>query len=350
MCIDYTDINKAYPKDRFPLSRIDQLVDTTSGHHILSFMDAYFGYNQIKMNPADEEATTFQKDKGLYCYRVMPFGLKNAGATYQRLMNKVFKNLIRRTMEVHYNMRLNPANCIFGVASEKFLGFMITHRGIEANPEKIKALRDMMPLKNIKEVQRLNGRITTLSHFLARSGDKYLLFFKYPAKPEASGRLVKWSVELEEFDIHYFPMPDIKSQALTDFVIECTIPVSDIQPSFAFSSKLDVSPWPFVQWGIDIIEPFHIANRQRKFIIYPADYFTKWVEAEPLAKIAKANAKQFLWKNIICRFGIPTRVITDNGTHFTGRIFTSFFKDFHIQLIHTDVAHPQANGQTEVTN
>ncbi|PKU72558.1 RNA-directed DNA polymerase [Dendrobium catenatum] len=64
-------------------------------------MDAYFGYNQIKMNPADEEATTFQKDKGLYCYRVMPFGLKNAGATYQRLMNKVFKNLIRRTMEVY---------------------------------------------------------------------------------------------------------------------------------------------------------------------------------------------------------------------------------------------------------
>ncbi|KAI0529154.1 hypothetical protein KFK09_001701 [Dendrobium nobile] len=135
----------------------------------------------------------------------MPFGLKNIGATYQRLMNKVFKTLIKHNMEVYiddmlvkslkisqhisdleqcfyllrcYNMRLNPAKCAFGVASRKFLGFMVTHRGIEANPEKIKALRDMVPPKNIKEVQRLNGKIATLSCFLARLGDKYLPFFK----------------------------------------------------------------------------------------------------------------------------------------------------------------------------
>ncbi|KAI0492486.1 hypothetical protein KFK09_026759 [Dendrobium nobile] len=101
MCVDYTDLNKACPKDSFPLPRIDQLVDATSGHQMLSFMDAYSGYNQIQMDPADEEATSFQTDKGLYCYLVMPFGLKNAGATYQRLMNKVFKNLIGRTMEVY---------------------------------------------------------------------------------------------------------------------------------------------------------------------------------------------------------------------------------------------------------
>ncbi|KAI0507981.1 hypothetical protein KFK09_014111 [Dendrobium nobile] len=80
------------------------------------------------------------------------------------------------------------------------------------------------------------------------------------------------------------------------------------------------------------------------------DYFTKWVEAEPLAKITKANAKQFLWKNIICHFGIPAKVITDNGTQFTGKIFTSFCEDFHIQLVHTAITHPQANGQTDVTN
>ncbi|PKU64464.1 putative mitochondrial protein [Dendrobium catenatum] len=135
----------------------------------------------------------------------MPFGLKNAGATYQRLMNKVFKTIIGCNMEVyvddmlvkrleksqhisdleqcfrllrHFNMRLNPAKCAFGVASRKFLGFMVTHRGIEANPKKIKAFRDMVPPKNIKEVQRLNGRIAALSHFLVRSGDKYLPFFK----------------------------------------------------------------------------------------------------------------------------------------------------------------------------
>ncbi|KAI0520318.1 hypothetical protein KFK09_007790 [Dendrobium nobile] len=372
MCVDYTDLNKACTKDSFPLPRIDQLVDATSGHQMLSFMDGYSGYNQIKMDPIDEEATAFQTDKGLYCYRVMPFGLKNAGATYQRLMNKIFKDLIGRTMEVYvddmlvksleksqhisdlercfsllrfYNMRLNPAKCAFGVTSGKFLGFMVTHRGIEANPEKIKALRDMVPPRSIREVQHLNKRIAALSRFLVRSGDKYLPFFKtlrgarnsgfqwidecqeafeqlriylssppllskpvpgemlyiymavsshaissvlireengiqrpvyyvskvlseteirYPLadktalalifsarklrpyfqahtigvytnlplrnilqKPKASGRLIKWSVELGEFDIHFLPRPDIKSQVLADFVVECTNLASD---------------------------------------------------------------------------------------------------------------------------
>ncbi|BBG94714.1 Protein kinase superfamily protein [Prunus dulcis] len=88
MCQDYTDLNKACPKDSFPLPRIDQLVDATAGHELLSFMDAYSGYNQIFMHPPDSEHTAFITDKGLYCYNVMPFGLKNAGATYQRLVNK----------------------------------------------------------------------------------------------------------------------------------------------------------------------------------------------------------------------------------------------------------------------
>ncbi|XP_020689428.2 uncharacterized protein LOC110104595, partial [Dendrobium catenatum] len=79
------------------------------------------------------------------------------------------------------------------------------------------------------------------------------------------------------------------------------------------------SPWPFAQWGIDIMGPFPIATGQRKFIILAVDYFTKWVEAEPLTKITEANAKQFLWKSIICRFDIPAKIINDNGTQFTGR-------------------------------
>ena len=101
ICIDYTDLNRACPKDSFSLPKIDQLVDATSGFRLLSFMDAFAGYNQIRMAPEDEEHTTFVTPKGLYCYRVMPFGLKNAGATYQRLVNKVFKDQIGRNMEVY---------------------------------------------------------------------------------------------------------------------------------------------------------------------------------------------------------------------------------------------------------
>ncbi|CAL2238121.1 unnamed protein product [Prunus armeniaca] len=175
-CQDYTDLNKACPKDSFPLPRIDQLVDAITGHELLSFMDAYSGYNQIFMDPADSKHTAFMTDCGLYCYNVMPFGLKNVGATYQRLINRIFAKHISNIMEVYvddmlvkgrtagghlenlalmfgilrdYRMRLNPTKCAFGVSSGKFLEFMISQRGIEANPEKIKrtfrALQDVSP-------------------------------------------------------------------------------------------------------------------------------------------------------------------------------------------------------------
>jgi hypothetical protein len=101
MCVDFTDLNKACPKDSFPLPRIDALVDSTSGYGFLSFMDVFFGYNQIIMHPQDREKTAFITDRGLYCYKVMPFDLKNAGATYQRLVNKMFQAQIGRNMEVY---------------------------------------------------------------------------------------------------------------------------------------------------------------------------------------------------------------------------------------------------------
>ena len=90
MCVDFTDLNKACPKDSFLLPRIDQLVNSTAGHKILTFMDAFSGYNQIVMDKSDQEKTSFITSRGLFCYKVMPFWLKNAGATYQRLMNRMF--------------------------------------------------------------------------------------------------------------------------------------------------------------------------------------------------------------------------------------------------------------------
>ena len=91
MCVNFTDLNKACPKDSFPLPRINALVDSTSGYELLSFIDAFSGYNQILIHPEDQEKTSFITDRGLYCYKVTPFGLKNVGATYQRLMNKMFQ-------------------------------------------------------------------------------------------------------------------------------------------------------------------------------------------------------------------------------------------------------------------
>ena len=101
VCVDYTDLNKACPKDPYPLPHIDSMVDATAGYEMLSFMDAYSGYNQIKMFPPDQEKTAFMTTQGIYCYKVMPFGLKNVGSTYQRLVNMMFKGQIKDTMEVY---------------------------------------------------------------------------------------------------------------------------------------------------------------------------------------------------------------------------------------------------------
>ena len=302
----------------------------------------------------------------------MPFGLKNTGATYQRLVNRMFQKHIGTTMEVYiddmlvksttaelhiahlseafqilreYNMKLNPAKCAFRVSGGKFLGFIVNNRGIEANPDKIKAMLDMPSPSSIKEVQRLTGRIAALSRFVSRASDKCQPFFqvlkkafqwdtkseeafsalkaylssppvlvsptegelltlyivvsdfstntvlvrdkdrvqhlvyyfsralrgakerypwmeklilalvtaarnlrpyfqahtievptKYPMKqvlhkPETSGRLMKWAIELSEFDIRYKLKNAIKGQVLADFVMEFTsaVPVENVQ-------------------------------------------------------------------------------------------------------------------------
>lgn len=100
-CTDFTDLNKACPKDSFPLPNIPQLVDRTTGYELLSFMDAYSGYNQTWMAEEDREKTSFIIDRGLYFFKVMPFGLKNAGVTYQRLVNTIFLDQVGRNIEVY---------------------------------------------------------------------------------------------------------------------------------------------------------------------------------------------------------------------------------------------------------
>ena len=103
MCINFIDLNKVFPKDSFPLPRIDQLVGSTARHKLLSFMDSFSGYNQIFMFEEYQEKTLFVTSQGLYCYKVMPFGLKNARATYQRLVNHMFSHQIGRNVEVYVN-------------------------------------------------------------------------------------------------------------------------------------------------------------------------------------------------------------------------------------------------------
>ncbi|GAU41760.1 hypothetical protein TSUD_13610 [Trifolium subterraneum] len=771
MCVDYTDLNTACPKDAYPLPCIDRLVDNSSGFKLLSFLDAYSGYNKIPMAVADRTKTAFMTESGNYYYNVMPFGLKNAGATYQRMMNKVFRGEIGDMLEVYMddmivksheevdhtihlrkvfeqarkvNMRFNPEKCTFGIQAGKFLGFYLTERGIEANPDKCRAFTEFPTPNNKKSIQTLNGMLTALSRFIAKSAQHALLLFKLLRKesafewteeceqalqhlkkalseppvlsrpdvgevlylylavaseavsatliretlegqkpvyvtskalqgpeliyqriekvalalvtaarrlryyflahtvvvrtdqpiksllvrPDMAGRMLKWSLELSEFDIRYESRKALKAQVLTDFVAEMTCPPSStdgankwtifvdgasnaagagagiileneegilIEVSIALSfptsnnqaeyeaflaglrlaedvgakeikiytdsqlvasqvlgeyqakndnlseylalvkekitkfdsaeiqhvprehnkradilSKLastkrkngnksviqeilshpsiqkptrvlDInairdancwmnpiynylahgtlpndekeaatvkrracsytlldnklyrrgfsipllkcadeatadyilreiheginsqhlggrslarkalragyywptmqqdakehvkkchqcqrhgdmhlapphelkslsSPWPFAWWGMDILGPFTRGNLQCKYLIVGVDYFTKWAEAEPLPEIISFRILRFFKRDILCRFGIPQAVVTDNGTQFIDKTFRGFLAKINTKHHFTSVEHPQTNGQAEAVN
>ena len=198
MCVNFMDLNKAYPKDSYLLPNIDALVDSASGCRLLSFLDAFSGYNQIRMHPRDERKTTFMTEVSSYCYKLMPFGLKNVGATYQRLMDRIPAPMIGRNVQAYvddmvvtskekdqhvvdleelfttiakYDLKLNPEKCVFRVEAGKFLGFLLTERGIEANPEKCATIIAMRSPTSVKEVQQLIGRMAALSRFLSVGGD-----------------------------------------------------------------------------------------------------------------------------------------------------------------------------------
>ena len=175
------------------------MVDATARHDRMSFLDAFQGYHQIALSVEDREKTTFITPLGIYCYKVMPFGLKNAGATYQRMVTKMFKNQIGKTMEIYiddmvvksrssqnhlkdltetfrilrlHKLRLNVSKCVFGVGSGKFLSFMVSYRGIQVNPDQIKVIQELKAPPTHKEVQRLTGMTAALSRFILRSADR----------------------------------------------------------------------------------------------------------------------------------------------------------------------------------
>ena len=111
-----------------------------------------------------------------------------------------------------------------------------------------------------------------------------------------------------------------------------------------------MASWPFAQWELDILGPFSTGTRQMKFLMVGIDYFTKWVEAEPLAKITQQNIKNFVWKSIVCRFGVPRVLVSNNGRQFDNTPFRDFCEQLGINNHYSSPSHPQANGQAEVAN
>ncbi|GJZ44685.1 reverse transcriptase domain-containing protein [Tanacetum coccineum] len=224
MCVDFKDLNKACLKDGYSLPEIDWKVESLCGFPFKCFLDAYKGYHQIQMAKEDEEKTAFITSQGIFCYTKMPFGMRNAGATYQRLVDKAFHKQIGRNLEVYVddlviksrtedeivrdmeetfqslrviNMKLNPKKCTFGIGEGMFLGYKVSTRGLKVCPDKVDVVLSLPSPKCLKDVQKLNGKLASLNWFLAKSAEKSLPFFQTLKKCTRKSDF-HWTTEAEE--------------------------------------------------------------------------------------------------------------------------------------------------------
>jgi hypothetical protein len=192
-CVDFRNLNKACPKDEFPLPNMDLLIDSVAGHAMFSFMDEFSGYNQIRMSTKDAEKTAFRTPIDNFYYTVMPFGLKNAGATYQMTMTAMFHDMMHKEIEDYvddivvkskkredhletlrkvfdrcrlYKLKMNPLKCAFGVSARKFLGFLVHNRGIDVDPAKASAIATMKAPTSHKELKSFLGRLSYIRRFI----------------------------------------------------------------------------------------------------------------------------------------------------------------------------------------
>ena len=238
VCVDFTNLHKACPKDPFPLSRIDQLVDATVGHPRMRFLDAFQGYHLISLALDDQEKTAFLTPTGNYHYKVMPFGLKNAGSTYQRMMTRMFEPQLGKNIEVYiddmvvnskvesehvddlgnifeilrkHKLRLNAAKCSFSIGFGKILDYMVTHCGIEVDPNQIRAINDLRPPQNPREVQKFIRMTVALNQFISRSADRCKPFFQLLHKWKGFEWTVECSLAFQQLK-EYLSWPPIMSK------------------------------------------------------------------------------------------------------------------------------------------
>ncbi|XP_042437266.1 uncharacterized protein LOC122023266 [Zingiber officinale] len=489
------------------------MVDSTVGCERICMLDAYQGYHQIPLAVGDQEKVSFITATGTFYYTVMPFGLRNARAIYQRMMDRIFREKIGRNVEVYVDDILIKSplavNLIMDVEEiakgGKFLGYLVTERGIEANLEKVRALRDMQIPQNLKETQKLTNSEKTWKIYVDGSathkgsgvgillispqGDILQLAVQLnfratnnEAEYEAllAGLQAAWHIgaarviiysdsqlvtqqvvgnfevtcnklqiyreayekmkdEFVEVTVTKIPRAENEKEdelakmgsSLTTWVLDRSMAQTfliaqiDLQNnreatidwrapliSYLLQGTLSADPeesrlvrkqahayvmigdqlykshvggrtlarrvllagyfWPtlqrdaqklvntclscqkhqnlmhrptallrtsivscpFDQWSMDIVGPFPIAPGQKRFLLVAVDYFSKWVEAEALVRITEGAIIQFLWKNILCRFDIPHKLVSDNGRQFQGQKIQAWCKGFGLTPFH----------------
>ncbi|GJU00473.1 reverse transcriptase domain-containing protein [Tanacetum coccineum] len=415
MCVDFKDLNKACPKDGYPLSKIDWKVESLCGYPFKCFLDAYKGYHQIKMAKEDEEKTAFIISQGIFCYSKMPFGLKNVSATYQRLVDKAFQKQIDGSragmiltnpegMEFTYALRFRfdatnneveyealiaglkiaeqmgvenlqasvdlrlVANQVNGTnenkkadALSKIASTSFAHLSKQVLVEELKEksisaaevlavveeegytwmtpifkylLDETLPAegKKTRTVKRKSWRFSIINRTLYKKSfigpwlrcvgpfqANYVL--REIHEGSSSMHTGTRSVMAKALQIgYYWPTMHEDARKLIQACQDCQVhkPVPR-NPQQKLSPI--TSPWPFYKWGIDIAGPFPEGLGKVKFLIVAIDYFTKWIEGKPVATITGSQIKKFVWDNIVCRFGLPGEIISDNGKQFQDNPF-----------------------------
>nr|CAH65879.1 OSIGBa0160I04.5 [Oryza sativa] len=394
--IDFRDLNKATPKDEYPMPVADQLVDAASGNKILSFMAE-----------EDIHKTTFRCPGaiGLFEWVVMTFGLKSAGATYQRAMNYIYHDLIGWLVEVYiddvvvkskeikdhiadlrkvfkrtrkYGLKMNPTNGIGLViisprgACFEF-AYTIKPYATNNQVECEAVLKGLQLLKEVESdtIQIMGDSLLVINQLAGEyecKNDTLMVYNEKCQELMKEFRLVTLKHVSREQNIEandlvqgasgYKPMiKDVKVEVAAMTVDDWRYykggqdcqKFGAIQRAPASAMNPIIKPWPFRGWGIDMIGMINPpSSKGHKFILVATDYFTKWVEAIPLKKVDSGDAIQFVQEHIIYRFGIP--LTTDQGLIFVSDEFVQFADSMGIKLLNSSPYYAQANGQAKASN
>ncbi|UYV61833.1 hypothetical protein LAZ67_1006770 [Cordylochernes scorpioides] len=395
-CVDYRKLNNVTVKDVYPIPRIDEVMDTLQGSTHFSAIDLRSGYWQVEVEERDKEKTAFTTAHGLYEFNVMPFGLCNAPATFERNMENMLGNLrwqiclcylddviiyspdfpthLKRLEALfrcfrESNLRLNDKKCRFAFEELEILGYITSKHGIKPAEHNIKAVRNFPRPKKVRK--NLNGsRRSIAQNFKVEDGCP----FKKNPNPEGRAWLLvvpenKKREIMKEYHNHMSnghlgvarTMYRIKSKYfwpsmlkdVSEFVKTCHLCQSRKGSNQLPSGLLQPIPtanFPFERIGIDFVGPLPSTKNRKKWIIVLTDYYTRYAETRAVSEATVKEVSKFLVEDIFLRHGAPQYLISDRGSQFTSNLMKEVMKTCKIKHCFTTSYHPQTNGLTERLN
>ncbi|UYV62854.1 hypothetical protein LAZ67_2002159, partial [Cordylochernes scorpioides] len=394
-CVDYRKLNEVTVKDVYPIPRIDDVMDSLQGSKYFSAIDLKSGYWQVEIEERDKEKTAFTTAHGLYEFNVMPFGLCNAPATFERNMENMLGNLrwqiclcylddviiyspdfpthLKRLEAVfrcfrESNLRLNDKKCRFVFEELEILGYITSKHGIKPAEHNIKAIRNFPRPTKVKEVQSFLGMCSYYRKFIkdfSKIADpltnliKKSVSFTWTERQEEAFQTLKTALLSPPILGHFNPnAPTYIHTDASNIGIGATL-VQDIggeekerlKPiTFWTTTAHPPANFPFERIGIDFVGPLPSTKNRKKWIIVLTDYYTRYAETRAVSEATVKEVSKFLVEDIFLRHGAPQYLISDRGSQFTSNLMKEVMKTCKIKHCFTTSYHPQTNGLTKRLN